>query len=120
MEVRELICIGCPLGCPLTVQIEKEEIKVSGNTCKKGELYAVNEVTHPARTVTSTVTVINGDIKRVSVKTKEDIPKDKIFACMDELKSVKVEAPVKIGDIIIKNCAGTGISVIATRNVERL
>ena len=88
MEKRELICIGCPLGCPLTVTMEGEQITVAGNTCKRGEIYAKKEVTNPTRVVTSSVHVKNGEIAMVSVKTKNDIPKDKIFACMKEISTV--------------------------------
>ena len=83
MEVRELICIGCPLGCPLTVTMNGTEVvEVKGNTCKRGDDYARKEVTNPTRIVTSTVRVTGSSMTHmVSVKTKEDIPKDKIFAC---------------------------------------
>ena len=75
----ELICIGCPLGCNLTVDMDGSEVvEVKGNTCKKGKEYAVKEVTNPTRIVTSIVRVKNGNIAVVSVKTKEDIPKAKI------------------------------------------
>ena len=119
MEKRELICIGCPLGCPLTVTMEGTEITVTGNTCKRGEIYAKKEVTNPTRVVTSSVHVKDGVIAMVSVKTKDDIPKDKIFACMEEIRRVSVAAPVHIGDVVIENCAGTGVPVIATKNVEK-
>ncbi len=119
MEIRELICIGCPLGCPLTVRMEGDQIEVTGNTCKRGDDYARKEVLSPTRVVTSTVHVDGGAIAMVSVKTKEDIPKGKIFDCMKEIREVTVKAPVAIGDVIIENCAGTGIPVIATKSVER-
>ena len=51
------------------------------------------------------------------VKTKEDIPKDKIFEIMEALKSVRVKAPVKIGQVILENAAGTGVPVVATKDV---
>ena len=111
MEKRELICIGCPLGCPLTVTMEGEQITVAGNTCKRGEIYAKKEVTNPTRVVTSSVHVKNGEIAMVSVKTKNDIPKDKIFECVAALKGVTI--------VVIENCAGTGVPVIATKNVEK-
>ena len=119
MEVRELICIGCPLGCPLTVKMDGENIEVSGNTCKRGDDYARKEVLSPTRIVTSTVHVSGGAIEMVSVKTKTDIPKDKIFAIMDEIRRTTVNAPVSIGDVIIENCAGTGVPVIATKDVAK-
>ena len=119
MEKRELICIGCPLGCMVTVEMENGEIKsVTGNTCKRGEIYGRKEVTNPTRIVTSTVRVSGGSIEMVSVKTKEDIPKGKIFDCVKALKTVEVAAPVHIGDVIMKDVAGTGVDVVATKNVE--
>ena len=120
MEVRELICIGCPLGCPLTVRMEGEQIEVSGNTCKRGEDYAKKEVLHPARTVTSSVRVRGGALEMVSVKTKTDIPKDKIFEVMDAIHGAEAEAPVSIGDVIIADCAGTGVAVVVTKDVARV
>ena len=117
MEKRELICIGCPMGCPLTVQLEDGEIlSITGQTCKRGEVYARNEVTNPTRIVTSTVRVEGGKVGRVSVKTKDSIPKGKIFQCVKALKGVTVKAPVHIGDVIVANVADTGVDIVATRN----
>ena len=121
MEVKNLICINCPMGCPVTAEMEGGEVvRVSGNTCRRGEAYARKEVTDPARTVTSTVKVINGKAAVVSVKTKEDIPKEKIFDCMKILKSIQIEAPVRIGDLVVADAAGTGVDVVATKSVEKL
>ena len=118
MKTVNLICIGCPLGCPLTVEMEGNEVKsVSGNTCPRGDAYAKKELTNPTRIVTSTVRVTGGKLAMVSVKTASDIPKDKIFDCVKALKDVEVPAPVKIGDVIVENVAGTGVNVIATKNV---
>lgn len=121
METRELTCIGCPMGCPLTVELNQGEVvSVTGNTCKRGEVYARKEVTNPTRIVTSSVMVEGGNLAAVSVKTKEDIPKEKIFDCMKALKGVKVQAPVHIGDVIIKDVADTGVDIVATKNVSSL
>lgn len=121
MGKKELICIGCPLGCMITVSIEKNEvISVEGNTCIRGDKYARREVTNPTRIVTSSVIVKNGDMPLVSVKTKEDVPKSKIKECIRLLKNIEVEAPVHIGDIILQNVADTGVSIVATRNVEHI
>lgn len=118
METKELICIGCPMGCPLTVEMNQGEVvSVAGNTCKRGDVYARKELTNPTRIVTSSVIVENGSLAAVSVKTREDIPKEKIFDCMKALKGVKVQAPVHIGDVIVANVAGTGVDIIATKNV---
>lgn len=117
MEKRELICIGCPMGCPLSVELNGSEVvSVTGQTCKRGEVYAKKEVTNPTRIVTTTVKVAGGIADMVSVKTREDIPKDKIFQCVKALKGVTVQAPVHIGDLILANVAGTGVDIVATRN----
>lgn len=119
MEERKLTCIGCPMGCPLTVVMNGEEVvSVTGNTCKRGAVYARKEVTNPTRIVTSTVRVSGGNIDMVSVKTKEDIPKGKIFECVKALKGITVPAPVHIGDVILRNVADTGVDIVATKNVE--
>ena len=107
------------MGCPLVVTMDGGEVvSVTGNTCKRGEIYGRKEVTNPTRIVTSTVRVSGGSIDMVSVKTKEDIPKGKIFDCVKALKMVEVAAPVHIGDVILKDVAGTGVDVVATKNVE--
>ena len=120
MEVRNLICIGCPLGCPVTVTMDGDEINVTGNTCPRGADYARKEVLSPTRIVTSSIRVNGGTIARVSVKTKSDIPKSKIFEVMKEIQAVQVDAPVALGQVLIKDCAGTGVEIIATKTVERV
>ena len=118
VTTRELTCIGCPMGCPLIVTMEAGEvISVTGNTCKRGDVYARKEVTNPTRIVTSTVRVSGGTIPMASCKTKEDIPKEKIFAIINALCGVTVPAPVSIGDILIQDVAGTGVDIVATKNV---
>lgn len=118
MEKKELICIGCPMGCRLTVETEGDQIlSVSGNTCPRGDAYARKELTNPTRIVTSSVCVRGGVLPAASVKTESDIPKGKIKDCMKALKGVTIEAPVHIGDIVVYDVAGTGVNVIATRNV---
>lgn len=120
MENKELICIGCPLGCMITVGMEAGEVvSVTGNTCKRGDNYARKEVTNPTRIVTSTVAVTGGDHAMVSVKTKEDIPKGRIADCINALKGITVEAPVAIGDVIVPDVLGLGVDIIATKNVAR-
>lgn len=120
MEERNLICIGCPMGCPMTVTLENGEVlSVKGNTCKRGDIYARKEVTAPTRIVTSTVRIEGSETGAVTVpcKTKTDIPKKDIFRCMHALTGVTVKAPVHIGDVLVENVAGTGVDVIATKDV---
>lgn len=119
MEKRELTCIGCPLGCALTVSLENQTVvSVEGNTCRRGDDYARKEVTNPTRIVTSTVRVKGGKDAVAAVKTKQDIPKSKIFDCVKALKDITVNAPVKISDVILKDAAGTGVDIVASSNVD--
>ena len=119
MENIELTCINCPMGCRITVTREGSGIvSVTGNTCKRGEIYAKNEVTSPVRIVTTTIKVKGGVVDRVSCKTKEAVPKSKIFEVMASIDKAECTAPVKIGDVLIEDCAGTGVPVVATKAVE--
>ena len=112
MAVIQLTCISCPLGCPLTVETDGagQVVSVTGNTCKRGEVYGRKEVTAPTRTVTSTVRVEGGSVPVISVRTKTDIPKEKIF------RKAVAQAPVHIGDVVVENVCGTGVDLIATKD----
>ncbi|MGH4120532.1 DUF1667 domain-containing protein [Clostridium sp.] len=119
MEKRELVCIGCPMGCALTAEIsDNKEVKITGNNCKIGQEYGVKECTNPTRILTSTVEIIGRDDIMLPVKTETDVPKDKIEICIKALKGIKVNVPINIGDIILENVAGTGVNFIATRTIE--
>lgn len=114
--VKELICISCPMGCHLKVDVDNKT--VTGNTCKRGEIYGLNEVTNPVRVVTSTVKVNGGELPVVPVKTAGAIPKKLNFECMKVINEITVNAPVKMGDVLIKDVLGTGIDVVASRDIE--
>lgn len=121
METVQLICIGCPMGCPMTVTMENGEVvSVTGNTCRRGDIYARKEVTAPTRIVTSTLRVSGSRSGAVTVpcKTKTDIPKQDIFKLMRALAGVTVAAPIRIGDVLIENAADTGADVIATKDID--
>ena len=119
MKRRELICIGCPMGCPIVVEMEDGKVlSVTGNTCPRGESYARKEVTNPTRIVTTTVRVDGGKVPMINVKTEQNIPKDKIFECIAALRGVTMKAPIHIGDIILENVADTGVNIVAAGNVE--
>lgn len=121
MEKREFVCIGCPLGCNVTVELDGTEIKnITGNTCPRGANYVTKELTDPRRIVTSLVRVTDGELPVVSVKTASDIPKDKIRDCIRALKDVELPAPVQVGDVVLENVCGTGINVVATKTIERV
>ncbi|MEG0227501.1 MAG: DUF1667 domain-containing protein [Lachnospiraceae bacterium] len=119
MEQKKLTCIGCPMGCELIINIEEGTIQnITGNICKRGEVYGREEMTHPTRIVTTTVKTVDQASTRIPVKTKTPIPKNKIFDCMRALKCVAVTLPIKEGDVVVSNVAGTGVDVVATKNVN--
>lgn len=119
MKERDFTCIGCPLGCSLSVTtLANGQLEVSGYSCKIGEKYAIKEYTEPTRILTTTLKVINGKCPLVSVKTQTDIPKDKLFDCLKVLSNYTVTAPIAIGDILYENIENTGVNIVATRCVR--
>ena len=122
MNTVNLTCIGCPLGCQIEVMMgdDGEILLVTGNTCARGESYARKEVTAPTRIVTSSVRVYGSRTgeRMVSLKTASDIPKDRIMDVIRDLRGVAVPCPVRIGDVLFRDVARTGVDMIATKNVD--
>ncbi len=114
--MTELTCIGCPLGCRLSVD-EENDYAVTGHTCKRGEVYGKNELKNPTRVLTTTVKAQGGIHGRCPVRTESAIPKGMLFEAMKELSKVKVTSPVKCGEVVVENILGTGVNVIATRDL---
>ena len=112
---RNLICIICPRGCAMTLEGEKDNLTVVGNACPKGKQYAIDECTHPTRTVTSIVRVANRVDTMVSVKTAAPIPKENIFDVMAKIRAAEVQAPIEAGTVILSDIYGT--EVIATKTI---
>ena len=113
----KMICINCPRGCELDVeQTADGTVSVTGNACPRGEEYGKSELVNPTRMVTGLVRVA-GMRKPLPVKTKTAIPKGKIDAVIFALHQTTVQLPIKIGDVIIPDVAGTGIDVVATANM---
>ena len=113
---RNITCIICPRGCAMTVTGEPGNLTVTGNTCPKGEEYAINECVNPVRTVTSTVRVANRKDTMVSVKTAAPVPKGKMMDVMTLLRKTEVNAPVAIGDVVLTDVFGT--EVIITKAID--
>jgi len=117
---REMVCIRCPKGCRMTVEYEGTKVlNVKGNSCSKGMAYAIDEITKPVRIVTSTVRVQGGQLPVVPVKTNKAIRRNLIFDVMEKIIEAEVKAPVKEGQVILKNPAGCGADVVATLELER-
>lgn len=116
--IKELICIECPKGCSLSVNIENSlVIKVSGGQCPKGEEYAISEIENPCRILTTTILTEGRVLKILPVRTDRPIPKRRIFEAIKEVRKIKVNKALKAGDVILKDLLGMGINLIATRDV---
>ncbi len=114
--MKELTCIICPRGCHLVVD---DNLNVTGNTCPRGAVYAKNELTHPTRTLTSTVRIVSEIEDMLPVKSSAPLPKEKIFDAMELVNKTCVKAPIKIGDVVIKNIFGLDVNIIATKDILR-
>ena len=115
---QQITCINCPMGCRMTVTLEAGKVvRVTGNTCKRGERYAEQECTAPQRMVTAVIP-LEGARTPLSVKPRTPIPKEKLRACMDALSALRLSAPVSAGSVVLADVCGTGVDVIATRTVE--
>lgn len=117
---RKFICVSCPLGCGLTVTLDDsgEAVKVEGNTCPRGESYARSEVKDPRRVFASTVRVSGGKLPVCPVRSKTPAPRGKLFDIARAVAGLNVEAPVKIGQVLIHNVCGTDVDIVASRDLE--
>jgi len=117
-EHRKFICITCPRGCALDVTMEGEAVfKMEGNSCKRGIDYVTGELNDPRRMVTTTVRVRGGVHPLAPVYTESPIPKPRIFDLLAEIRKIELKAPVKFGDVVIENALGTGVNILASRNI---
>lgn len=120
--VTHYLCIGCPLGCRLEVEenVEHDIVEVRGFSCKKGKQFAEQEHTDPRRMVTTTVGVEGGIWARLPVRTREAIPKGRVLELCEALRGVKLKAPVQMGEVVLPDALGTGIDVVASRDMPVL
>lgn len=113
--MKELTCIVCPRGCRLKVD---DNMEVTGNACPRGKMYAINELTNPTRTITSSIRVSNRPYTLVSVKTDKPVPKDKMFDVMKEIDKLSIEAPTRIGQVVLANVLGTDANIVITKDID--
>lgn len=116
---KQIICTVCPMGCQLQITESPAGFQVTGNSCPRGEVYGIQEMTDPRRTVTSTVKVTGGDHPLVSVKTSRTVPKDRMFDVIRAISEVTIPAPVRAGDILIGNILGLEADIVATRAISK-
>lgn len=107
----KLTCIMCPMGCEMDIVKKGENYIISGNQCKRGETYAIQEITHPERIVTALLNT--KELGVLSVKTNIPIPKEKVFDVMKEINNLKI-VKVNIGDVVLKNVLNTGADIVVT------
>ena len=116
---KSLICISCPLGCNLSVEYNDNTIlSVSGQGCNRGPIYAQKEVFTPERVITSSVKIDGAKIPLLTVKTDRSVKKSKMFDIMHEIFKIRVNAPIKTGDIICENICDSGANLVATSTVK--
>jgi CxxC motif-containing protein len=113
---KRLICIECPAGCTLSVDVENGRVvKLEGNKCEKGETYAIAEIENPTRVLTTTVLAEGLQMKMIPVRTDRPIPKERMFEAMDQVRKVVVRSSGNVGDVVARNILGMGANLIATR-----
>ncbi len=117
-DTTTVTCINCPLGCTVTIRPESNLIKFSGNECRRGEDYAMQEYRDPRRSLTGTVKAVGGFLPRLPVKTDGTLQKNLITTASRALDHIMVQAPVKCGDIIVRNFLESGVNLVATRTLE--
>ena len=68
--------------------------------------------------------IVVGDEEVVKVHYHTDtpwkVPKEKMFSVMAALNTATLQAPVHTGDVVLPNVCGTGVDVVATRNMEKV
>lgn len=117
---KNLTCVVCPAGCSLTVTMDRagKVLSVTGNTCPRGKKYAESEMTHPERTLTSTVALRSAAENRLPVKTDKPIPKEMLFDAMRQIMHITATVPVHRGDVLVEDFIVPGVCLVACKTVE--
>ena len=119
-----MTCIICPMGCTMEVTTEGEGsarrvISVTDNGCKRGPEYVEKELLNPTRTLTTTITVQNGDLSVAPVKTAGEVPKNMLLQCMEVIRRATAQAPIKTGEVLLHDILGTGANVVSCARVNK-
>lgn len=116
--MKELTCIICPTGCTLQIDENNGDISVSGGKCKRGEPYAIQEMTNPLRSLQSTIKTTVPGYRRVAVKTSDLVPLKDIFIYMDEINKITLTQKKKCGEIISYGLNGSDVNLILTERMN--
>ena len=119
-EEERIVCIGCPMGCAVTLTIDDngKVVSIAGHKCKEGEKYVLDEYENPVRTLTATVLTQSSSQRLLAVRTTAPIPKTKLVPGIMALAKVRTKPPIKIGDVILSNLLDTGVDVAATSDLS--
>lgn len=123
-ETLQFNCTTCPSECLLTVEVERDANgavaavrSVTGNSCPRGDKFAHQELTCPMRVLTTTVAVSGGDETLLPVRTAEAIPLALHAQAMDLIRGLVIEAPIRMGDVVLEDLLGTSINLIASMDI---
>jgi CxxC motif-containing protein len=120
VEKKHFTCVICPLGCEIDVELQGGNVvSMEGNKCQKGKEFVLQELEEPMRILTTTVPIKGAKWAMLPVRTDKAIPKRLLFKVIEQLADIELQAPVKMYDVILKNTAGTGANIVATRNMAR-
>jgi len=120
VEKKHFTCVTCPLGCEIDVELQGGNVvSMEGNKCQKGKEFVLQELEEPMRILTTTVPIKGAKWAMLPVRTDKAIPKRLLFKVIEQLADIELQAPVKMYDMILKNIAGTGANIVATRNMKR-
>lgn len=125
IETLQFNCTTCPSECLLTVVVERdadgavvEARSVTGDSCQRGDKFAHQELTCPMRVLTTTVAVSDGDEALLPVRTAEAIPLALHAQAMDLIRGLVIEAPIRMGDVVLENLLNTNIDLIASMDIN--
>ncbi len=121
-DTEEFVCVGCPIGCPLELQHEGDQIiEIEGNDCKRGAKYAKQEFSDPRRSLSTTVAISGALWGRLPVKTTGQVPKHRVMEAARVIHQLRCRAPVEVGQVLLEGLLGeAGVDVIVTRSMEKI
>ena len=120
VEKKHFTCVICPIGCEIDVELQGSDVaSMTGDKCARGKEFVLQELEEPMRILTTTVRIKGAKWAMLPVRTDKPIPKRLLFRVIKELADIELQAPVKVSDAIIKDIAGTGANIIATRNMKQ-
>ena len=124
-ETLQFNCTTCPSECLLTVEVERDadgavvEVRsVTGNSCPRGDKFAHQELICPMRVLTTTIAVSGGDEALLPVRTAEAIPLALHAQAMNLIRGLVLNAPLRMGDVVLHNLLDTGTDLIASMDID--